>query len=332
MGRAAHQYSSTKVTFLQTALDYFLTCSAILPSPLPMLEDEADGPEDWDPPSDEESTSTFNMPENTASISSFVTVIRDIIDKNINSLADDPFISEPELDKRDSIFDTPNVNSPNQFGKTLLMPSPLKVRKSQEVLGQIDPIQIQIPGEPKQATNVMNSTKRAPRPPPLPIRVKVPGTMPTYGLRQHAPIPRDSQPAALIASITPSRRASIRRYNGSIRFLRVQITNSIGALRTLIDEVTALQESRRASNNFRRSSSFWTFSPVKSPAREAAEKRRAEGLTKTSATETKEERIARLRADGWKSVGVRASTSRWKGTEYYKRYCGSVLDELYLES
>ncbi|KAI9043808.1 uncharacterized protein KD926_002698 [Aspergillus affinis] len=336
MGRAAHQYSSTKVTLLQTALDYFVTCSAVFPVLIPIEEDDADGLEDKTPRSDEGSTSAINEPGHSSSITSFVTVIRDIIDKNIDSLADDPFVSDHELDSKQDLI------SPYQFGKTLLMPPPLKVRRSQEDLDPLfsSPNPSQVASESKQAsTNPMaHHSGRARRPPPLPIRNRP--TEPSHADESellHAPVPKDTQPAPPIASpipiITPPRGAAIRRYNSHLRFLRVQITNSIASLRALIDEVTDLQETRRAAKNFRRSSSFWTFSPIKSPAREAEENRSAsEKLARQSGTETKEQRIARLRADGWKTVGLRSPTSRWKGTEYYKRYCGDVLDELYLEA
>ncbi|KAH8427387.1 uncharacterized protein LDX57_005099 [Aspergillus melleus] len=339
MGRAAHQYSTTKVTLLQTALDCFITCSAVFPALIPTEEDDADGPENKTPPSHVKSTSAINEPAHSSSISSFVTVIRDIIDKNIDSLADDPFVSDHELDsKHESV-------SPYQFGKTLLMPPPLKVRKSQEELNSLNlssslnPSQIHSDTKQASTKSITHQSGRARRPPPLPIRIKPAETSHTDNPVKilHAPIPRDTQPAPLIVSlipVTPTRGAAIRRYNSHLRFLRVQITNSIASLRTLVDEVTDLQESRRAAKNFRRSSSFWTFSPVKSPGRAAEKKGKSvsEGVDRRSSMETKEQRIIRLRADGWKTVGLRSGTSRWKGSEYYRRYCGDVLDELYLEA
>lgn len=345
MGRAAHQYSSTKVTLLQAALDSFITCSAVLPGIIP-IQGDADGPEDSTSVSNFESDTVFNAPGDALPIGNFVSVIRDIIDKNIDSFADDPFVSGPEFDKQVSMLNTPSVNPPNQLSQTFLMPPPLKVRKSQEALNLPD----QLPSGNTQASTPVTSG-RTRRPPPLPIRIKpAEATACTHpgDSDLHASIPRDSQTqlqpqhaevetAALVASpITPPRGAAIRRYNSSLRFLRVQITSSIASLRQLIAEVTGLQESRRAAKNFRRSSSFWTFSPVKSPSREGEEKvkLKAEGLDKGKASvmETKEQRIVRLKADGWKTVGLRSPASRWKGTEYYRRYCSSVLDELYLDS
>lgn len=48
--------------------------------------------------------------------------------------------------------------------------------------------------------------------------------------------------------------------------------------------------------------------------------------------ENKEQRIARLRADGWKTVGLKSGRRGWKGVEYYRAYCESVLNELYLDT
>ncbi|KAK1140056.1 hypothetical protein N8T08_010888 [Aspergillus melleus] len=341
MGRAAHQYSMTKVTLLQTALDCFITCSAGFPALIHTEEDDADGPDDKAPPSHVESTPAINEPAHSSSISSFVTVIRDIIDKNIDSLADDPFVSDHELDSKHGSV------SPHQFGKALLMPPPLNVRKSQE---DLNPLNLssslnpnQTHSEPKQASTnhnpITHHSARARRPPPLPIRIKPTETSHANDSAKllRLPVPRDLQSATPVASpipITPTRGAAIRRYNSHLRFLRVQITNSIASLRTLIDEVTDLQESRRTAKNLRRSSSFWTFSPVKSPARAAEKKAKSgsEGVDRQSSMETKEQRIIRLRADEWKTVGLRSGRSRWKGAEYYRRLCGDVLDELYLEA
>ncbi|ODH53744.1 hypothetical protein GX48_00162 [Paracoccidioides brasiliensis] len=45
--------------------------------------------------------------------------------------------------------------------------------------------------------------------------------------------------------------------------------------------------------------------------------------------ETREQRIARLRTDGWMTVGLRSTKCAWKGTAYYERLCNEALAELY---
>jgi hypothetical protein len=41
--------------------------------------------------------------------------------------------------------------------------------------------------------------------------------------------------------------------------------------------------------------------------------------------ETKKERIARLKADNWMTVGLRNPIRGWKGSEYYENFCNEVL-------
>ncbi|PGH17904.1 hypothetical protein AJ79_00803 [Helicocarpus griseus UAMH5409] len=45
--------------------------------------------------------------------------------------------------------------------------------------------------------------------------------------------------------------------------------------------------------------------------------------------ESRQQRIARLKAEGWKTVGLRSRERGWKGAEYYERLCNEALAELY---
>ncbi|EGE79066.2 hypothetical protein BDDG_02004 [Blastomyces dermatitidis ATCC 18188] len=49
----------------------------------------------------------------------------------------------------------------------------------------------------------------------------------------------------------------------------------------------------------------------------------------SSTDETRQQRIARLKADGWTTVGLRSKKRGWKGSEYYERVCNEALAELY---
>ncbi|OJD16982.1 hypothetical protein ACJ73_08836 [Blastomyces percursus] len=49
----------------------------------------------------------------------------------------------------------------------------------------------------------------------------------------------------------------------------------------------------------------------------------------SSTDETRQQRIARLKADGWTTVGLRSRKRGWKGSEYYERVCNEALAELY---
>ncbi|PGH09308.1 hypothetical protein GX51_00750 [Blastomyces parvus] len=48
-----------------------------------------------------------------------------------------------------------------------------------------------------------------------------------------------------------------------------------------------------------------------------------------STDETRQQRIARLKADGWTTVGLRSRKRGWKGSAYYERVCNEALAELY---
>ncbi|KAL2840680.1 hypothetical protein BJY01DRAFT_249900 [Aspergillus pseudoustus] len=159
--------------------------------------------------------------------------------------------------------------------------------------------------------------------------------------------------------------SSVRKYNSTLAFLHTQITSSIAALHTAINSTKALQQSRAASRRslgLQRSVSFWSFSPVKktptdsrgssdscnhnlgSKPSTAGSKRMslfettspapacASSSSRSHGHESLQERIARLRDDGWETVGLKNSTRGWKGVDYYRGFCGAVLDELYLDT
>ncbi|KAK2793194.1 hypothetical protein FQN52_001842 [Onygenales sp. PD_12] len=52
--------------------------------------------------------------------------------------------------------------------------------------------------------------------------------------------------------------------------------------------------------------------------------------TSTSTSEeSRPQRIARLKADGWRGVGIKSRERGWKGADYYERVCNAALAELY---
>lgn len=116
------------------------------------------------------------------------------------------------------------------------------------------------------------------------------------------------------------------------QFLRTHISSSISAIRSLIDEVAQLQRAHRTSKTFSRSASYWSFSPAQDqdttdPPSDTNGSSRP-GLT----LESKQQRIARLRSEGWTTVGLRNHRRGWKGAASYQAYCDKILDELYLEN
>jgi hypothetical protein len=133
---------------------------------------------------------------------------------------------------------------------------------------------------------------------------------------------------------TPTRMAHIVKFNREIEFLRSQVKANISDVQKHVEKVTEIQRARRA-RKIQRQASFWTFSPVNpeeeaevEPEPELIMDRFGNVLTK----ETKQQRIARLRADGWSTVGLRSPRSNWKGARYYQDFCNMVLMEMSVEN
>lgn len=307
-----------------------MTCNAVLPSAIPLpsdIEDNTPSPASFD-----EFSSLSDSSEGPCTDDSLVSSITRIIDTSFELLdEDDPFISDTEGGVGSLAFKLPLEHTE----KALLMPSPLQIRKTSSEYSSVSPSLF----DSKQTEPVTQPT-RARRPPPLPIKVipagevKAQTSQPsTAGLSsQSSLMPSNDEPRhrAEATHVTPSRARSITRYNSSIQFLRSQIGSSIADIQSLIDEVAELQHARRISRTIRRSGSFWSFSPVKDQTYQANESpKNAIKSALSQAKETKEQRIGRLRAEGWETVGLKSRRRGWKGADYYKAYCSSVLDELY---
>ncbi|KAE8414885.1 hypothetical protein BDV36DRAFT_298618 [Aspergillus pseudocaelatus] len=331
MGRAAHKYSSTKVPLLQGALDRFDICSTVLPSPIPVSSRSS---EESNFPSLGEFSSPSESSESPSTVPSLVTSITDIIDSTIQWKEEDPFISDS-----DSCPDT-DIGAVTRVvdgrADRLLVPPPLTFRKSSD---EIPPPTVVL-RDPGNTAPRRERPDRAPLPPPLPIKVVPRAATGKYKRTIDSPLDnRDSRLCTddlLIdfnerkpAPATPQYSDSIRRYNSSIRSLRSQIDSSFNSIHVLIDEIEEKQHTRKMAKTIKRSASFWSFSPIK--AGDGCWEK-VEVPKRSPGRETKQERIERLRGEGWKTVGLRSAARGWKGGEYYKVYCSSVLDELYLES
>jgi hypothetical protein len=128
--------------------------------------------------------------------------------------------------------------------------------------------------------------------------------------------------------------AQIVKFNREIEFLRSQVKANISEIKKHAEKVTEIQRARRA-RKIQRAVSFWSFSPV-APEEEAEVEPEPEltldqfgnVLTK----ETKKQRIDRLRADGWGTVGLRSPRSTWKGARYYQEFCNMVLMEMSVDN
>lgn len=320
-----------------------MACSAVLPGMVPIPgpvheldEEEAAVPSpesmgDFPSPSESEMSSS-ESPSTGAGLLSSIT---SIIDRSIE-LPDqeDPFVEDIEGCFEPGLFKLPFDGGE----KGVLMPSPLQIRKTSSEFGSGSPsfeqAEISKPG-PRIGDGV-----RFRRPPPLPIKI-----VPAEEMKRDIPTKSEKcnniEAALLTPSdlsvvkrpersehATPSQIQSIMRYNSSIQFLRSRVGSCIADIQTRIDETAEIQHTRRVSKTIRRSGSFWSFSPVKDQScqENSLEK---QALYCGSGRETKEERIARLREEGWMTVGLKNETRGWKGEEYYREYCSGVMGEMY---
>lgn len=274
--------------------------------------------------------------------SSLLSSITRIIDQSIEFPdEDDPFIcSDGEWDSRSAgVLVRFPAEPVEEDGETpRLMPSPLRVRKSSAEIASVGEV-LREQGQKVVARS--HNQGKAGLPPPLPIKI-----VPAGEVRAGCSTPTGDDDLVVskerkqekIGQVEPSSsplRESVMRYNGSIRFLRSQIGSSIADLQYLIDEVTEVQHMRRVSKTIRRSVSFWSFSPVKNQSCQKSPDRAfgvvgvGSGSGRVGEKETKEQRIARLRSEGWNTVGLKSGKRGWKGEEYYKAYCAGVLEEMY---
>ncbi|KAL4819615.1 hypothetical protein BDW67DRAFT_181951 [Aspergillus spinulosporus] len=134
--------------------------------------------------------------------------------------------------------------------------------------------------------------------------------------------------------------------NSNLTFLHTQITKTITHLQTLIQDVMAAQKAHNSSRQsvsggLQRSTSFWSFSPIQNKEKNMNEpnssarqlpvfQRRTSLYNSYFMRESIRDRIARLRAQGWETVGLKNPERGWKGADYYRDFCEMVLDELYL--
>ncbi|KAL6235865.1 hypothetical protein BDW75DRAFT_239830 [Aspergillus navahoensis] len=321
---------------------------------------------------------------------SIMTSITDIIDKTLDRLDGDPFLSDSDSeDITDTGFEVglgfegEDRNSIHFIGgedvdaeleaelesepEHRLVPSPLQVRKSKpsSPLPLIPPslaycngngntLQVQH-SHPQAKAASSSDTNPRPRPLRLPFNMDTDlaamargtGAGPLSFAYAYTYTPEQSAAFVSPSSNTITHR-HMRNYNSNLSFLHAQITNTIIHLQTLIQEVTATQQARNTSRRsvgggFQRSASFWSFSPVKNNEKEKTDEstlssrrlpslcpRRTSTYTSCAGRESIQDRITRLRTEGWETVGLKNPERRWKGAEYYRDFCGMVLDELYL--
>ncbi|PGG97038.1 hypothetical protein AJ80_09750 [Polytolypa hystricis UAMH7299] len=127
---------------------------------------------------------------------------------------------------------------------------------------------------------------------------------------------------------TPSYRP---QFYTQITSLTSQIDTNITHISSLILQTTELQRIHNATKN-RRLASFWSFTPaaLTSSSSSSSSSSSEKSASKTPENnESRQHRIVRLRADGWRTVGLKAPGRGWKGVEHYERVCGEALADLY---
>ncbi|KAJ5679228.1 hypothetical protein N7462_007472 [Penicillium macrosclerotiorum] len=347
LGQAAHPYSSNKVSFLYLALDHFLDCSAALPAPIPLpklpsgYESPTATPSPVSPQTPGSSLVAFDTVQRRLPISEeLVHSISRMIDVSLGT-DDDPFISDHETENRTPfmISLTQPVHHPRSpikenplfrvmispdkackdtrdpVKKDPLMPSPLRIHKSS---GDSSSCAMKTPERKETSKEAM----ARPRPPPLPLQV-----IPTSRLNINRPVD------GLTEAISPRRAAQIVRFNRGVGFLQSQVATNITEIQEHADHITEIQRSRRA-RKIQRVASFWSFSPIKSTQNTEIKHEHdpvVDQFGNILVSETKEQRIARLRSEGWNTVGLRSPRSTWKGARYYQEFCSMVLNELDLD-
>ncbi|KAL2001188.1 hypothetical protein VTN02DRAFT_2113 [Thermoascus thermophilus] len=130
--------------------------------------------------------------------------------------------------------------------------------------------------------------------------------------------------------VTPNSARAISRYNSNLRSFSSHVRANIAVISSLISTTTELQHIHRATRD-KRSASFWSFTPLETKRDDLGSTATVSSRSVSSPAafqETKQERIARLRAEGW-NIGLRAKNRGWKGKEYYDRLCSQALGDLY---
>ncbi|PYI13204.1 hypothetical protein BO99DRAFT_318070, partial [Aspergillus violaceofuscus CBS 115571] len=341
MGVSAHNYSRNKLPLLHSALDCFINCSAVLPYPVPTTERYSHMSEALFTSVASDSSSYSDSPGSRTRPSSLASSLADMIERSLiyGSVDEDPFVSHEGDDEAKQFQEELCTGIlATSASQSHLVPSPLNVRK---------PSGASTSDLHAMASRPMDSsagTSKIPlaRPPP-----RVPLKVAPRHVQTPSPEPRhEAHLAEAISSLEEGRRIlpypteysnHISNYNSSIRSLNTQIASSITTIRAMIEEVNEMQHARRVSKSIRRSASFWSFSPVKEGDRNSSSLAASHAKSADSSsgrvlvTESMEQRIERLRSEGWQTVGTKSRRRGWKGEEYYRAYCSRVLEELYLK-
>ncbi|PYH49193.1 uncharacterized protein BP01DRAFT_332042 [Aspergillus saccharolyticus JOP 1030-1] len=328
MGLSAHNYSRNKLPLLHLALESFVTCSAVLPGPIPAIERYSNTSEALFTSIPSDSSSYCDSPGSRTRPSSLASSLADMIERSLHygSAKEDPFISHDSGDESGQSHKKLCTEIlASSASHSSLVPSPLNTDDSSALINR--------PAVNKVGTNKIVLARAH----PLPLIID------TGHARPSSPDPGERADAAShlhggqrVPPYPTEYSSHISNFNSSIRSLQAQINSSIARNKATIEEVTEMQLTRRRSKSVRRSASFWSFSPInekdgKSASSAASCPNSADKSSgQTLVTESMDQRIQRLRSEGWQTVGIKSRRRGWKGEEYYRAYCARILGELYL--
>ncbi|KAJ6126965.1 hypothetical protein N7523_002577 [Penicillium sp. IBT 18751x] len=240
-----------------------------------------------------------------------------------------------------------------------LAPSPLRIQKSGQMMnggvlyenesnGQVNasPRSKRLPLQETSATrmNIMNDKGTV---------INVAAMFPSHDF---SPQCKFSTPSSIYSrgsngkeeialKLAQAHAAKIVRFNHGVEFLREQISTNIAEIQQLVSQVKEVQRTHRACQ-MQRATSFWSFHPITNGVvEEVIEQEEHVQKHKNHEAElfmdefgsilhkeTQQQRLTRLRSDGWSTVGLRSTSSTWKGARYYQEFCNMVLTELSLDN
>lgn len=323
MGRSAHNYSSNKIPMLDYARDDYIACSTCIPELLsiPGIHVTCTSSKES---STSPSGSKFSDNPSTAESSVAPSKHSGEMDKS-PALDLDALLSIESINGEAMVSEwAKNLEYSSAFGDgahASLVPAPLRIRKS-----------------PRPGSADASPTK-IPRPLPL-LPANSNTTSGVNGLKLPSnPAPERSNPNKNQHSkeLDPdlARAVSVSKYSVIALSFSSQINRNISSISSLITFTRKLQRAHQATRS-RRLASFWSFPQTDTDGDEkkdggypGSDMSLDPFIHTATVDENKVQRIARLRAESWKTVGLRSKRRGWKGKEFYERFCSQALAELY---
>ncbi|KAK2871652.1 hypothetical protein FQN49_002960, partial [Arthroderma sp. PD_2] len=322
LGRASHNFSGNKIPLLRIAMDNYITCKTSLENAF------------TDPERDEEVEMfpEFHPVRRHPTDGIYAAKREYIFYQSARENSRSPALfqvrccDEPGLTR--ARFSESNGGNRCMDLKADLIPLPLQIRKNRKDI---------MPEDNQPYKNPFASFARPLPEPPVSISVS-PAPEIINGTIEFTP---PSTPKSIDKPLKKDSLNPTPRMMSIIASLSAQIDENIRELSSLISKTTELQRIHKA-RKMNRLASYWSFTPTYSNGASTANGTSeahdvygnsyvngSTGGTSSSSDEGKEQRIARLRAEGWNTVGIKSVERGWKGTLHYDRICSEALSELY---